>query len=513
MKKKFWTALPNLILAIAVLSLIAPPAFSFWYGDKDANGNPILGGNTGNDPDRQVFDIQGMNCGELEDAARNIANNLQGFDNSVQGETTLTINKPEKAWEGITLLSCAGRGCQIATDFDPDAEILYGALLIDMNGEFINGWLRDEINGIPAKLLPGGRVMGGAGGGFGGSILQLLNWSGNVLWEQEAPGNGWHHDYNIKNSPTGYYAPRQKPHSNGDRLMLTNYNAVFDDTEHISNFDLLDDRLCIFDKKGNLKWDWTAADHFEQMGFSDAAKFGIKYTQVRGAGGRTFSDWTHFNQAGWLGNNPHYRAGDSRFHPNNIIFDSRSSSLIGIIDHKTGEIVWKVDPDSRNYPFGQIIGPHTAHMVPDGLPGAGNIIVFDNGGRSDFGALAEGCDGTFPSALRDYSRFIEFDPTDYKVVQLYENKQAFTDTDGNWNRKFFSSFISSVQRLPNGNTLICEGNQARIFEITPENEIVWEYNANSLAGGPGVIGRALYRAYRYPKSWVDDDIYGGDDPE
>jgi len=31
------------------------------------------------------------------------------------------------------------------------------------------------------------------------------------------------------------------------------------------------------------------------------------------------------------------------------------------------------------------------------------------------------------------------------------------------------------QRLPNGNTLITESTQGRIFEVTPENEIVWEY--------------------------------------
>ena len=31
------------------------------------------------------------------------------------------------------------------------------------------------------------------------------------------------------------------------------------------------------------------------------------------------------------------------------------------------------------------------------------------------------------------------------------------------------------QRLPNGNTLICEGAPGRIFEVTPDAHIVWEY--------------------------------------
>jgi hypothetical protein len=40
---------------------------------------------------------------------------------------------------------------------------------------------------------------------------------------------------------------------------------------------------------------------------------------------------------------------------------------------------------------------------------------------------------------------------------------------------FFSHFISSAQRQPNGNTLICEGANGRFFEVTPSGEIVWEY--------------------------------------
>jgi len=37
---------------------------------------------------------------------------------------------------------------------------------------------------------------------------------------------------------------------------------------------------------------------------------------------------------------------------------------------------------------------------------------------------------------------------------------------------FFSSFVSSAQRLPNGNTLIDEGMNGRIFQITRDGDIV-----------------------------------------
>ena len=40
---------------------------------------------------------------------------------------------------------------------------------------------------------------------------------------------------------------------------------------------------------------------------------------------------------------------------------------------------------------------------------------------------------------------------------------------------FYASFISGCQRLPNGNTLICDGPHGHFFEVTPEMDIVWEY--------------------------------------
>ena len=61
---------------------------------------------------------------------------------------------------------------------------------------------------------------------------------------------------------------------------------------------------------------------------------------------------------------------------------------------------------------------------------------------------------------------------------------------------FFSTNISSAQRLPNGNTLITEGAPGRVFEVTKEREIVWEY-----MNPPSKFGRksnAVYRAYRLP---------------
>jgi hypothetical protein len=59
--------------------------------------------------------------------------------------------------------------------------------------------------------------------------------------------------------------------------------------------------------------------------------------------------------------------------------------------------------------------------------------------------------------------------------------------------------ISSAQRLPNGNTLICAGAPGIIFEITPENKVVWQYNLPLF--GNGQNARNVFRAYRFSVSY------------
>jgi hypothetical protein len=56
--------------------------------------------------------------------------------------------------------------------------------------------------------------------------------------------------------------------------------------------------------------------------------------------------------------------------------------------------------------------------------------------------------------------------------------------------------------LPNGNTLICEGAPGRIFEVTRNKEIVWEYINPMLApSGVGLtdaeLANSVFRAHRY----------------
>ena len=148
---------------------------------------------------------------------------------------------------------------------------------------------------------------------------------------------------------------------------------------------------------------------------------------MRPAGGG-MGDWMHINSISLLGPNKWYEKGDKRFHPDNIIWCARETNITAIIDKAKGSIVWKIGPDYNASQalkdMGWIIGQHHAHMIPRGLPGEGNILVFDNGGWAGYGAPNPGSIMGLKNALRDYSRVLEFDPTNLKIVWQYTPQEA-----------------------------------------------------------------------------------------
>jgi hypothetical protein len=138
-------------------------------------------------------------------------------------------------------------------------------------------------------------------------------------------------------------------------------------------------------------------------------------------------------------------------------------------------------------------------MIPKGLPGEGNILIFDNGGWAGYGAPCRmSKDGT-KTDIRDHSRILEIDPVTLELVWEFKGKDMDTalamgllsDTI------FYSQLTSSAQRLPNGNTMICEGCGCRFLEVTADKEVVWEYISPF---GKGID--FTYRAYRYPYDYV-----------
>jgi hypothetical protein len=449
----------------------------------------------------------------------------RGMRNSEETPLTGVVKyNPDKAWDGYTLLASMGGYV------DPETGVNNPAILIDMEGNIVNAW---PLTSTPSKILPGGYIIGQEGplGVSGGQTCPLveLDWNGNKVWEwmgcPRSPGSeemfGCHHDFQREGNPVGYYAPGMEPKATeGKTLMLSNYHPPVEQTAHISKHLLHDDALYEVDWEGNLLWEWHAWEHFDQMGFCEAARQAV-YETFSGFDPNAGSDYQHFNAASYLGPNKWYDAGDLRFEPDNIIFSCRSSDILAIIarhDHpngkwKSGDIIWRVGPDysygNPEYKLGQIIGQHCVHMIPEGLPGAGNILLYDNGGNAGYGPLMPGLPPMASNKLREYSRILEFDPVSLEVVWEYANPEAKYDDQGNCiEASFFSPFISSAQRLANGNTLVCQGSNGRIFELTPDKEIVWEYISPYL--GPvnpdaGQFGSTnVYRAYRVPASWIPE---------
>jgi len=414
--------------------------------------------------------------------------------------TGTTVYLPEKAWSGYTIFQAA--------------EV--GALLIDMSGKEVHLW--KGLRGFPNKILPGGYVTGSTKErdpeyGFQDEAdLVQVDWDGNIVWRFnryefiEDPGYEpqWmarvHHDYQREGNPVGYYAPGLNPKTDGGRTLLLVHRNVT--KPEISDKRLLDDVLIEVDWEGNILWEWAVSDHFEELGFDEAARNVLfRDPNSRHFGGNTGGDWMHINSASWVGPNKFYDAGDERFHPDNIIWDARESNIIAITDRKTGKIVWQLGPDFSKPDvkhLGWIIGQHHAHIIPRGLPGEGNLLVYDNGGWGGYGLPNPSSPYGLKNALRDYSRVLEINPVTLEIEWQYTPTEAgyLAPLDS---YRFYSPYISSAQRLPNGNTLITEGADGRIFEVTRGHELVWEYispyknkrNSNM-----------VYRAYRVPYEWI-----------
>lgn len=175
---------------------------------------------------------------------------------------------------------------------------------------------------------------------------------------------------------------------------------------------LEDDRLIEVSWNFDIVWEWAASDHIGELGFSADARAVIKAARAFNAARGGF-DWLHVNSATYVGPNRWFDQGDTRFAPNNVIISSREASLLAIVG-RNGSIVWRLGPDFSESKelraIRQIIGQHHAHLIPKGLPGAGNLLVFDNGGASGYGftnPIAPDGQGAF---VRPTSRVLEINP-------------------------------------------------------------------------------------------------------
>jgi len=412
--------------------------------------------------------------------------------------TGTTIYEPTRAYNSYVLFSA------------PDGN----THLIDMDGNEVHRWNKF---GFPAEMLDPAQNAGRKGH----VLVQLKNGVspfGNIFANQEVGELDW--DGNVVWS-WGAQAPNGKALQNHDIHRLPNGNTLLVVTiDHpvtgVSDQAIADQRIIEVSSDGQVVWSWTVGDHMEEFGMSPAGREILRQT-YRG-GGHGFGFLT-INDMEPIGSNQWFNAGDKRFAPDNIVIDSREASFIAIIDKQTGKIVWRLGPDyaigdnkngglatiasnalrptlslSTPRPVDQTSGQHDAHIIPEGLPGAGNLLVFDNEGPSGFP----------PTRLSAQlgSRVLEIDPQKRTIVWQYTGINSDQPLWG-----FYSSFISSARRLPNGNTLIDEGMNGRLFQVTSAGEIVWEYinpyySRQQLDLKRPVSTNWVYRAQPIPYNWV-----------
>ncbi|PWB88404.1 ArsR family transcriptional regulator [Methylocystis sp. MitZ-2018] len=320
-------------------------------------------------------------------------------------------------------------------------------------------------------------------------IVGEVDWDGKPVWSfgPAAPGGVARQHHDIARLP------------NGNTLLLANISYPL---PGFASPQVLDDVAYEVNPDGEVVWTWAASDHLDEIGFTaDELKL-IK--------GSKNPDYLHVNDLKPLGPNHWFDEGDQRFAPDNLIFDSRNGNFIAIVDRKTRKIVWTLGPHfppvsedgtttARKVPrpVDQISGQHDAQIIPVGLPGAGNLLVFDNQGEAGY-----------PRASVTYtggSRVLEIDPVSKQIVWQYTGASS-----GNPGWTFRSTHISNARRLPNGNTFIDEGQIGRFFQVTPEGDIVWEYlNPYPRRGKDAETGRptrnySVYRAQPVPYDWAPE---------
>jgi hypothetical protein len=374
--------------------------------------------------------------------------------------------------------------------------------LVDNDGDTVYTWASDYTPGNSVYLLENGNLLrtgktgsayfavGGAGG-----IVQEIAPDSTVLWEFEY-ADGYvrqHHDI--------------EPLPNGNVLMIAwEYKTQAEAIAAGRNPSLLwqgelwPDHIIEIDPTSNsIVWEWHVWDHLIQDYDPTQANYGVVADHPElidlnfSAGGPPGSaDWTHTNAIDY----------NEAF--DQVLLSVRNFSEIWVIDHSTttaeaaghsggnsgqgGDLLYRWG-NPQAYDAGsaaeqQFFVQHDAQWIPSGYPGAGNILVFNNGaGRpggnySSVDEIVPPVDGSGNYTLAADSAYGPIAPT--------WTYTADNPTD------FYASHISGAQRLVNGNTLICDGPNGTFFEVTPEKDIVWTYDHE------GQVFRVTRYAADYP---------------
>jgi hypothetical protein len=389
--------------------------------------------------------------------------------------------------------------------------------LIDNEGLLRHLWQADYVPGNAVYLRENGNLVRTADPGdlevaqgrfnVGGDagLIQEFDWDGNLIWEHfiiDATQRA-HHD--IALMPNGNVLAIVWEYKTSAEAI-----AAGRDPSTLPADQLWPDEIVELQPDGaggaTVVWEWRVWDHLIQDFDETKANFGV----VADHPGLVDINFGKSDRHDWL----HINAIDYNPQLDQIALSVPNFNEIWIIDHSTtSEAARNTGGDSGKggnllYRWGnpaayraaptsdqQLFFQHAVNWIKPGLPGAGNLILFNNQLRTAEGEQFSAVDEIIP-------------PVDSNGNYPLNPGSAYGPAAASWTytadppSSLFSSGMSSAQRLPNGNTLICEGRWGRFIEVTDAGDVVWLY-VNPAAAGPteqgqSTNGRASFKATRYP---------------
>ncbi|MCB0332989.1 MAG: aryl-sulfate sulfotransferase, partial [Bdellovibrionales bacterium] len=235
-------------------------------------------------------------------------------------------------------------------------------------GQRVHEW---NLDAARARLLPNGNLLVIHGSKWGWSqeywrkmrrFVREYSWEGDVVWEYEAPGAAHHDVRRLPNGHTLFLYRLEVPED-----MKT---PITDPAKRESR--IKSDAVLEITPSGEKVWEWLSYEHLDlnSCGWSNCVPLG----EAQRSGRRGY-DWTHMNTSFPLAENSWFKGGDRRFRPGNILLLPRNWSEVLLLDRESNQIVWRYHGEDGD----TLSGGHEAQLIGPGLPGAGNLLLFNNG--------------------------------------------------------------------------------------------------------------------------------------